>query len=170
MAIQFVERVQARTSQSVTHDEILAAMRKIPPKSLSMEKVVTKVQQQRKTNSRRASRRKTTPKTNRPTAGQQKTVDTATTTFSPITSQKEPKTILKKLESVLQRNWERAQAEGLQPNRMSAEAFVTAIYQYTDRREGTRRRILQAAEKLDQADVLLTPALVADVVHELFES
>jgi len=46
---------------------------------------------------------------------------------------------------------------------------VSAVYQYTDRREGTRRRILEAARQLDQSDVLLTPALVADVVHELFE-
>jgi hypothetical protein len=47
---------------------------------------------------------------------------------------------------------------------------MSAIYQYTDRREGSRRRILQAAQQLDQDDVMLTPALVADVVHEIFKS
>ncbi len=53
---------------------------------------------------------------------------------------------------------------------MSAEDFVSAIRQFTDRREGTRQRILQAARKLDNDDVVLTPALVADAVHELYES
>jgi hypothetical protein len=52
---------------------------------------------------------------------------------------------------------------------MPAEDFIRAVYQYTDRREGTRRRILQAATELDQADVVLTPALVADTVHQLFQ-
>jgi hypothetical protein len=78
--------------------------------------------------------------------------------------------MLEQLEEVLTDNWSRAKKEGLQPERMSAEAFVNSVYQYTDRREGTRRRILQAARQLDQDDVMLTPALVADVVHDLFQA
>jgi hypothetical protein len=81
-----------------------------------------------------------------------------------------PKTILEKLQAVLEENWDRAEAEGLNPKRMSAEGFMNAVYGYTDRREASRRRILQAAKQLDQSDVLLTPALVADVVHELFQN
>ena len=93
----------------------------------------------------------------------------AASTPSPADSPGAPQTILEKLESVLRENWDRADKEGLQPTRMSAEAFLDAIYQYTDHREGTRRRILQAARQLDQADIILTPPLVADTVHELFE-
>ena len=47
---------------------------------------------------------------------------------------------------------------------------MNAVYGYTDRREASRRRILKAAARLDESDVLLTPALVADDVHELFEA
>ena len=39
MADQFVERVQARVGAPVTSAEVLAAMKKISAKSLSMEKV-----------------------------------------------------------------------------------------------------------------------------------
>jgi len=85
-------------------------------------------------------------------------------------STREPKTLLEKLLAVLEKNWDRAEAEGLGPDRMSAQAFIDAVYGYTDRREASRKRILQAAKQLDQKDVLLTPALVADVVHELFQA
>jgi 3-methyladenine DNA glycosylase AlkC len=102
MAVQFVQRVQERVGQSVSLAEILTAMQKISAKKLSLERVVTKVQEQQ--------------------------------------------------------------------NRMSIEAFVNAVYRYADRREATRWRILQAARQLDQDNVLLTPALVAGAVHELFLS
>jgi hypothetical protein len=170
MASQFIERVQARAGQPVSQVEILAAMRKISSKSLSMEKVVAKVQQQRKSPSRRATRRPTARQTVRSTSQPESKADAVAAVPAAAVARKEPGTILDRLGSVIQENWDRAEAEGLQPNRMSAEAFVNAIHQYTDRREGTRRRILQAAQKLNQDDVMLTPALVADVVHQLFES
>lgn len=169
MAAQFVQRVQSRVGQSVSHSEILAAMKKIPSKSLSMEKVVAKIQQKQKSTSGRTSKRATMHRPSRPTTALKRAAGTEITTSSSTVPQTEPKTILGKLESILQENWGRAEAEGLKPKRMSPEAFIDAIYQYTDRREGTRRRILQAARQLDQADVVLTPALVADVVHELFQ-
>jgi len=169
MASQFVERVQARAGQPVSQAEVLTAMRKIPAKSLSMEKVVAKVQQQRKSPSRRTTRRTTARQTRRPITRPERAAAAANMASSFTLTHKEPKTILERLGSVIQENWDRAEAEGLKPNRMSAEAFVDAIYQFTDRREGTRRRILQAAQQLDQDDVMLTPALVADVVHQLFE-
>ena len=170
MASQFVERVQARAGQPVSQAEILVAMRKISSKSLSMDKVVAKVQQQRKSPSRRTTRRPTARQTGRSTAQPKSKSDTVATVPASTVARKKPGTILDRLGSVIQENWDRAEAEGLQPNRMSAEAFVNAIHQHTDRREGTRRRILQAAKQLDQNDVMLTPALVADVVHRLFES
>ena len=167
MAAQFVERVQTRSGQSVSQAEILAVMQKMSAKTLSMEKVVTKVQQ-RKPASSGASRRRTERKPSQMTTERKGAAEAATTTLSPTALTKAPQTTLGKLASVLRENWDRAEKEGLQPNRMSAEAFLDAIYQYTDRREGTRRRILQAARQLDQADIILTPPLVADTVHDLF--
>lgn len=166
MAAQFVNRVETRVGQPVSHAEILSAMQKISSKSLSMEKVIAKIQQRRKSTNQRTTRRSSTY----PAARSRSSLHTASKMPSPMTPWPEPKTILEQLAFVLQDNWERAEAEGLQPSRMSVEAFVNAIYQHTDRREGTRRRILQAAKQLDEDDVLLTPALVADIVHELSES
>lgn len=170
MATQFVQLVQTHVGQPVSKSEILAAIQKIPAKSLSMKKVVTKVQQQQKVASRRTTRRRAVRQPSQKAPEPQRVAENNTTTASsPSASRKETKTLLERLALVLLENWDRAETEGLQPKRMSAEAFVNAIYQYTDRREGTRRRIFQAARKLDQTDVMLTPALVADTVHQLFE-
>jgi hypothetical protein len=49
MADQFAEQVQQRVGQPVSHAEILAAMKKISAKQLTMYKVVAKVKQQLKT-------------------------------------------------------------------------------------------------------------------------
>jgi hypothetical protein len=46
MATQFAQGVQQRVKGTVSHAEILDAMKKIPAKSLSMAKVVAKVQRQ----------------------------------------------------------------------------------------------------------------------------
>jgi hypothetical protein len=171
MAAQFVQRVQVRVADPVSEAEILTVMQKIPVKSLSMDKVVARVQQQKKSPSRRTARTATHPSPS--AAAPEEATDFAANAdvggSSPTVPRRETKTILEQLESVLAENWDRATADGLAPERLSAEAFVNAIYQYTDRREGTRQRILQAARQLDKKDVILTPALVADIVHQLFE-
>jgi hypothetical protein len=46
MAEQFAKEVQQRVGQPVSHAEILAAMKKISAKQLSMVKVVAKIRQQ----------------------------------------------------------------------------------------------------------------------------
>jgi hypothetical protein len=48
MANQFAVQVQERVGQPVSHAEILAVMKKMSPKQLSMNKVVAKLRQQRK--------------------------------------------------------------------------------------------------------------------------
>jgi hypothetical protein len=160
MADQFVERVQARVGAPVTGAEVLAAMKKMSAKTLSMEKVIDKIQKGRQPT------RTSTPKQPATTRA---SANAGTGSPAPEPA-RTAKTMLEQLEEVLTDNWSRAKKEGLQPERMSAEAFVNSVYQYTDRREGTRRRILQAARQLDQDDVMLTPALVADVVHDLFQA
>jgi hypothetical protein len=61
MADRFVRRVQERMGQPVPHAEILSIMEKIPSKSLTMGKVVTKIkreQEKREEKKRRERRRK----------------------------------------------------------------------------------------------------------------
>lgn len=169
MADQFAQRVQERAGQPVSHEEILGAMEKISAKTLSLEKVVAKVQEQQKRKGRRASRRRKAPETRRRVAKSTGGADGVMATRRPSVSAKKARTVLERLEAILKENWDRAEKEGLQPKRTSVEEFVNAVYGHTDRREATRRRILQAASQLDQADVLLTPALVADIVHQLIE-
>jgi len=48
MADQFAIVVQQRLGQPVSHAEILAVVKKMSPKQLSMRKVVAKIRQQRK--------------------------------------------------------------------------------------------------------------------------
>lgn len=48
MADQFAKQVQERVGQPVSHAEILAAMKKMSVRQLTMQKVVAKVQQQLK--------------------------------------------------------------------------------------------------------------------------
>jgi hypothetical protein len=48
MAAQFVKRVQERVGQPVPHAEILATMKKMSAKTLSMAKVVAKLRQQKR--------------------------------------------------------------------------------------------------------------------------
>jgi len=163
MADQFVERVQARVGAPVSSAEVLAAIKKISARSLSMEKVVDKVQKGKQSTKTQTTRQSTTTRS----SGLPANANARST--APTPAQK-GRTTLDQLEDVLGDNWSRAEVEGLQPERMTAEAFVNSVYQYTDRREGTRRRILQAAKQLDRDDVVLTPALVADVVHELFQA
>jgi hypothetical protein len=48
MADQFAMQVQERVGQPVSHAEILAVMKKMSPRALSMNKVVAKIRQQLK--------------------------------------------------------------------------------------------------------------------------
>ena len=47
MADRFAERVQDRMGEPVSHDEILAAMKSISVRQLSMDKVIAKIVKQR---------------------------------------------------------------------------------------------------------------------------
>ena len=47
MADQFAIQVQERLGQPVSHDEILAVMKKMSAKQLSMNKVIAKIRKQR---------------------------------------------------------------------------------------------------------------------------
>ena len=48
MADQFVQRIQERVGHPVSNDEIMAVMKKMSVKQLSMEKVVAKLAKQSK--------------------------------------------------------------------------------------------------------------------------
>jgi len=172
MADRFTRRVQERVGQPASADDILAVMKAMSSKSLSMDKVVAKVQQQQKRKGNSSARRRTTTRTTASPLSRRRTVSNRKTASAraTVTRSQEPKTLAERLGAILQDNWDRAEAEGLKPERMSAEEFVKAVYHYTDRREATRQRILKAMGRLDKNDVLLTPALVADAVHELFQA
>jgi hypothetical protein len=177
MAAQFVERVQSRVGQPVSPDQVLAAMQKISTKSLTLDKVVAKVSEMQEREQRAASRRQTAQARKQTRSTTRRPADSTPQSKEALsdpdaTSQdsktKGPITLTEKIGAILEKNWDRAEAEGLKPERMSVEAFIKSVYHYTDRREASRRRILRAAQQLDSSDVLLNPALVADVTHQLF--
>jgi len=179
MALQFIKRVESRVGQPLSHAEVLAAIKKVPTRNLSMEKVVAKVQQQHKQKGRQVAQRRAIRATKTAAASSHHSLaDVAPATGAERRSESDdsadaaprpPKTMLERLGGILQENWDRAETEGLNPQRLSAEAFMSAVYQYTDRRIASRQRILRAAQELNQEDVVLTPALVADAAQKLFE-
>jgi hypothetical protein len=170
MADRFVQRVRTRVGEPVLDEEILAAMKKISAKSLSMEKVVAKVQRQLKSTRRRTQRATVINQPNRASPNPSDPSAISPTPRPATASVPRPQTSKDQLETLLEKNWNRASKEGLRPDRMPAEAFVKAIFQHTDRRVATQRRILQAARQLNADDVVLTPALVADAVLAIFEN
>jgi hypothetical protein len=47
MAVEFADRVRERVGDPVSNDEILATMQKMSPKTLSMKRVVDKINRQK---------------------------------------------------------------------------------------------------------------------------
>ena len=76
-----------------------------------------------------------------------------------------PKTMIERLEAILDANWLRAEQEGFKPERMSGREFVQAVHRHCDPRDATRSRIVRACLKIDDQDILIAPPMVADQIR-----
>ncbi len=172
MAEAFVASVQHKVGQDVAEEAILTVMQKLNPRSIDMSKVVTAVKRE-VTRSRRASPRSTNTvvrdlpirpadspprKTTRSRRSPAKSDELEKSTPS--------KTMIEQMEDILEKNWGRAEREGLQPERLTGPAFVSAVHRSSDPRDATRSRILQACTVIDGQDIVLTPTAVADYIRE----
>lgn len=169
MAPVYLSRIHERMGRETPMKSILAVMKKIAPKRLSMDTIV---EQLRKMESSPSRNRAATSSTGAGEAAVESTGaqdDGAATPRTraprktPPGAQASPMT---QIGRILAANWERARKQGLKTPALTAEKFVQRAQSLAGTPKPTVVRILEAVRKLDRSDVLLTPNLVADEINE----
>jgi hypothetical protein len=177
MAEAFVKSVREKLGQDASEEMILAAVRRLPPRAISITKVVASVRQELNRKPRRPSRRSPAeiirPATNTslPLPGRAESDTPAEDKPRPSRlreARRTPagRTQLDLLEEILSANWARAEREGFRPERLSGPDFIRAVHLNCDPRDATRSRIVKACQRIDRQDVIITPPLVADIIRE----
>ena len=166
MAAAFVKSVQDKVGPTASQEIILKSLEKLPARSIQINKVVAAVRKElaRKPRSRSRQSAKTVVTSS---ARGPKAAPRAAARRKPAGSPKaaQPKTMMEKLEAILDANWRRAEKEGLRPERMSGPEFVRAVHRHCDPRDATRSRIVRACLKIDTQDILIVPPMVADQIR-----
>ncbi len=169
MAPVYVARIHERMGRETPMKNILAAMKKIAPKRLSMDTIV---EQLKKMESRSAPVRAVKPSVDRGAAALEPegSIDGGASATrlraprkTPPGAQPSPMT---QIGRILAANWERGRQHGLQPPALTVEKFVQRVQSLAGAPRPTIARVLEAVQKLDRRDVLLTPNLVADEINE----
>jgi hypothetical protein len=158
-ASRFVERVRAELTEPISDEDLVEIVRSINPRQISLSKVIHAVRDYQKRAAARAARRATTTRGGAADAESARPV-------APIRP-RTGGTLIGRIDDILTRNWDRAEREGLKPQRIGAEAFVDAVRDYTDPRDATHARIIEALEELERQIVMITPNNTADRVREL---
>jgi hypothetical protein len=174
MAANFVKSVQERTGPNASEEIILAALQQLNPRSIEIRKVITAVKKELAKKPRRTRKRTTKTVTIQAGASQKTVPSTARKGRRSSASQRQtasskrtaPRTLLVRLEEVLEANWKRAEQEGFQPERFSGSDFVKAVHRHCDPRDATRSRILRACKMIDKQDIIITSTAVADLIRE----
>lgn len=166
MAAAFVKSVQDKVGPSASQDIILISLQKLPARSIQINKVVAAVRKEL-TKKPRSSRRRRAKTIVSSSARGPKAAPRAAARRKPAGSPKaaQPKTMMEKLDAILDANWRRAEQEGFKPERMSGPEFVLAVHRHCDPRDATRPRILRACLKIDSQDILIAPPMVADQIR-----
>ncbi len=172
MATAFVKSVQDKASPSASEEIILTSLQKLPPRSIEIKKVVAAVKKELAKKPRSSSRRRAKtvifsstrgPKDAAWAAAKKAPAATSKPAESPKPSR--PKTLMEKLEAILDANWRRAEREGFKPERLTGPEFVLAVHRHSDPRDATRTRIVRACLKIDGQDIVITPPMVADQIR-----
>lgn len=157
MAPTYVARIHERMGREIPMSRIIAAMKHIAPKRLSMSAIVDRLAKMERT-AARARTRSGSP------AGEPEAASTAHKTVSTGSTPKPG--ALTQIAHILAANWERGRRHGLKPPAMTAAKFVQRAQSLAGTPRPTVARVLEAMQKLDRRDVLLTPNLVADEINE----
>lgn len=181
-AARFIERVRAEVSDPITDEDLAEIIRGINPRQLSLPKVIHAVRDYHKRLAAREAKRAARRSAKRPAvteaaaepevAGDEPPVEEEGTQPRgrrevALVRPRSNSSLVARINEVLERNWARAEREGYTPERLDAEAFINAVRDYTDPRDATHARILEALKELDRQDVLITPTVAADRVREL---
>ncbi|HLF29130.1 MAG TPA: hypothetical protein VJG32_22610 [Anaerolineae bacterium] len=161
----YVARIHERMGHEVPMESIIAAMKKIAPKKLSMETIVGQL-----TKMERAPARTRAPKVVDEEPAAAPKVDGGAARRSKTVPPPQKMSSLQQITTILNANWARGRKHGLKPPVMTAERFVRTTQSIAGVPKPSVTRILQALQKLDRRDVLLTPNLVADEINESDET
>jgi hypothetical protein len=177
MAEAFVRSVRDKIGQDAPEETILVVVKRLPPRAISIAKVVAGVRQElNKKARRRASRRPAEiiqpaartalPRPGRP--GLEIPPEDKPPSSEPREARRpQPaRTLLELMDEILGANWTRAEREGFRPERLSGSDFIRAVHLHCDPRDATKSRIVRACQKIDRQDVIITPPLVADIIRE----
>jgi len=148
MAPVYVARIHERMGHEVPMDNVIAAMKKIPAKKLSMDTIIERLHKIEKQPPRKRAAKAD--------AGDLEAEAPAPRKLS----------VMGQIEKILNGNWERGRKHGLKPPVMSAERFVKTTQSLAGMPKPSVVRVMQAIIKLNKRDVLLTPNLVADEINE----
>jgi hypothetical protein len=181
-AARFVERVRAEVSDPISDDDLAEIIRGINPRQLSLPKVIHAVRDYHKRLAAREAKRAARRSAKRPAVAEAAAAEPEVDGDEPAEEEgaqprgrrevalvrpRSNSSLVARISEVLERNWARAEREGYAPERLDAEAFINAVRDYTDPRDATHARILEALKELDRQDVLITPTVAADRVREL---
>ena len=167
MASAFVGSIQEKIGQDVSEQLILTVLKKFNPRSIEIGRVVVAVKQEMTRQNNRSRRRGNGAKVMPIDPNQAMPTSSSARQATPSGRSRvtASKTTVEQLEDLLTSNWNRAEREGFQPERMNGPAFISAVHRYSDPRDATRVRIVRACEVVDRQDVLITPTAVADVIR-----
>jgi hypothetical protein len=177
MAEAFVRSVRDKIGQDAAEETILAVVKRLPPRTISIAKVVAGVRQELSKKSRRPARRRraeiiqpaagaAVPRPGRPGLEIPPEQKPPSSEVRQARRPQPARTLLDLMEDILSANWTRAEREGFRPERLSGSEFIRAVHLHCDPRDATRSRILKACKKIDRQDVIITPPLVADIIRE----
>ena len=169
MAPIYIARIHERMGHEIPMDTIIAAMKKIAPKKLSMDTIVDRLQKMERAPARTRAAK---PALEEDAGTEEDEADPPAPAKLRASSHKNDAlaghrpTTLGQIGKILAANWERGRKHGLKPPVLSADKFVKTAQTIAGTPKPTVIRVLQAIIKLDKRDVLLTPNLVADEINE----
>ena len=167
-APRYIERIHERIGHEVALDTILAVIRKIPAKRLTMDLIVERLRKLERT----PVRTRTVPiePGGRSAPEDEAEAGASVAARAPRKASAapapQPLSPVKVIAAILTSNWERGRRQGLKPTVMTADLFVRRTQSVAGTPKPTVARILKSIQKLDRRDVLLTPNLVADDINE----
>jgi hypothetical protein len=174
-AARFIERVRAEVGEPIEDEDLVAIIGGINPRQLSLPKVIHAVRdyhkrvaaREAKRASRRPARASAPGDSDENSAAEPEEPEArGRRAIAPVRA-RASSSLVQRISEVLQRNWSRAEREGLSPTRVDAEVFIDNVRDYTDPRDATHARILAALEELDRQDVMITATVAADRVREM---
>ncbi len=168
MAESIVKRVRERVGRDVPMNEILNAIRKIPPTRLTTDTLVARLQKMN--GLQRPARNNRSGDDDLDDIAHEGAGDLTPTARKVRTSTPKRSTgVQGQINELLQKNWTQARATGLNPPNISASQFVRITQSNVGEPKPSVARVLAAVQALSRKDVLITPNLAADEIIETDE-